>query len=71
MTNQIQHLTHQDVEPHIYDYMIKSFPVNDTNWRYKWHYNNGADEVKITLTINGKTGVYQVPVSDIVDATSR
>ena len=70
MTKQIQHLTYQDVKLHIGNYMIKSFPVDGTKWQYKWHYNNGADKVKITLTINGKTDVYQVPVLDIVDETS-
>ena len=67
MPKQIQHLTYHDVKPHIDDYMIKSFPVDGTTWRYKWHYNNGTDKVKITLTVNGKTDVHHVPVLDIVD----
>lgn len=67
MTKPLQNLTYQDVEPHIDNYVIKSFPVDGTEWRYKWHYNNGADTVKITLTINGKTSVHQVPVLDIVE----
>ncbi len=67
MTKQIQHLTYQDVEPQIENYVIKSFPVAGTKWRYKWNYNNGADKVNITLTINGKTSVHHVPVLDIVN----
>ena len=67
MTKQIQHLTYQDVEPHIDNYVIKSFPVGGTKWRYDWYYKNGADTVKITLTINGKTDVHQVPVLDIIE----
>ncbi len=70
VTKQIQHLTYQDVKPHIGNYVIKSFPVGGTKWRYNWYYNNGADKVKITLTINGKTDVHQVPVLDIFDETS-
>ena len=66
MARQIQHLTVQDVKSHIGNYMIKSFQVDGTEWRYKWRYKNGADRVNITLTINGKTSVHQVPVLDIV-----
>lgn len=67
MTKQTERLTYLDVKPHIGNYMIKSFPVAGTNWKYKWHYDNGADTVKITLTINGKAGVHHVPVLDIVE----
>ena len=67
MTKQIQHLTYQDVKPHIGNYMINSFPVAGSTWEYDWWYDNGTDTVRITLTINGKTDVHQVPVLDIVD----
>ncbi len=70
MTKQTESLTYLDVKPHIGNYMIKSFPLAGTNWNYKWRYDNGADTVKITLTINGKTSVHQVPVLEIVSLTS-
>jgi archaellum component FlaF (FlaF/FlaG flagellin family) len=67
MTRQIQQFTYQDVKPHIRNYVIKSFPVDGTSWEYNWYYDNGADTVNITLTINGKTVVHHVPFLDIIE----
>lgn len=67
MTKQIQQLVHQDVKPHIRKYVINSFPVGGTTWDFEWWYDNGTDTVRITLSIDGKTEVHQVPVLDIVD----
>jgi hypothetical protein len=71
MTNRTQHLTYHDVKPHIEDYVVKSFPVDRKNWKYDWYYENGAETVQITLTINEKTMVHNVSVLSIVGSTSE
>ena len=71
MTKQIQHLTHHDVKPHIDNYVVKSFPVDGKTWKYKWYYSNGADTVRITLTIDDETAVHHVSVLSIVGSVSK
>lgn len=66
MTNNTQHLTYRDVDPHMDDYVVKAFPVQGKRWNYTWHYKDGADTVKITLTIAGVTAVHHVPVLSVI-----
>ena len=66
MANNTQHLTHHDVRPHIRNYVVNSFPVRGTNWDFEWYYDNGADTVEITLTINDATTVHHAPVLAVI-----